>query len=60
MAIAPVLKTGVRKGMGVRIPRSPLPLASVSVCKFFGAPVQVNGIAHIEFPARTGNAPKTF
>ncbi len=23
MAIAPVLKTGVRKGMGVRIPRSP-------------------------------------
>lgn len=26
MAIAPVLKTGVRKGMGVRIPRSPFPL----------------------------------
>ncbi len=23
MAIAPVLKTGIRKGMGVRIPRSP-------------------------------------
>lgn len=23
MAIAPVLKTGVRKGMGVRIPHSP-------------------------------------
>jgi hypothetical protein len=31
MAIAPVLKTGVRKGMGVRIPHSPpfiLPLAA--------------------------------
>ncbi len=26
MAIAPVLKTGVRKGMGVRIPRSPFHL----------------------------------
>jgi hypothetical protein len=31
MAIAPVLKTGVRKGLGVRIPHSPpiiLPLAA--------------------------------
>jgi hypothetical protein len=30
MAIAPVLKTGVRKGMGVRIPRSP-PLKIVQI-----------------------------
>ncbi len=34
MAIAPVLKTGVRKGMGVRIPRSP-PLTKASLSFYF-------------------------
>jgi hypothetical protein len=31
MANAPVLKTGVRKDLGVRIPRPPLALATFSV-----------------------------
>ena len=34
MAIAPVLKTGVRKDLGVRIPRPPLSAGAGTNCLF--------------------------